>query len=500
MLENEQPDRESELSPKALQESLREERAARDVVTHLAMHLNMPCDSTEKDCIPDMLKYLGRTFGFGRVFLSVLDGTVAHRLYEWTGPGIPFFRPGSDEIAFDCERDLAAFFCRTPGQYVYIDSDSGWDHLPPRMISWFKETGADSTIVFYAGRHGIGPAFVGFECHGERQVFTPRYRELLRTVVDILIIFYTRVRAEVELRESERFLRMAQGVAGLACWEIAVGKYKKTIGKCFDGDVVPDGIRVDAWEHAFDEYAIPYDERVRAVVEDAWRTGEPFVLEAMIRDGDGIDRWVEVRAQPRIGEGDDARIYGTTQNIDSRKKIERKLRDVNAKLDDLARRDSLTGLLNKREFEKDIHNLCVVFERIKRPLSLIMFDIDHFKQYNDTYGHLAGDDCLRRIGEAIISGLQRDADSAYRYGGEEFTVILPDTNPDGAARVAEKIRQSVQKLAIPHEKSSSATVVTASVGFATTNVEDGVKPVELVSNADAALYRAKRAGRNRISP
>lgn len=487
------PDREREI----LVSELEEERAAREIITHVATHLGMPCTAEEQDRLPEILGYLGKTLHFGRVFLAAIETVKLCWLYEWTDGLLSSFQTRFDELPFTVDPNEIRASCAS-SQYLYIDKDSGWEHLPASFRDWFRLTGAVSAIVFFSGWESGSPVVVGFECHGQKQLFTSRYRELLKTISSILYFYYHRMCFDRELRESERFLKMTQAAAGLSCWEIVVGKYKRTFGNCFEEIQESRHIRKESWDHAFDNCLPPYDERLRAVLEDAWRTGEPFVLEVMVRDDEGIERWVEVRAQAKIGEGDNARIYGTTLNIDSRKRIERKLRDVNARLDDLARRDSLTGLLNKREFEKDLHNLCTVFERIKRPLSLIMLDVDFFKIYNDTYGHLAGDDCLRSVGEAISSCLLRDADSAYRYGGEEFAIILPDTNPEGALRVAEKVRKSVQDMGIVHEKSQAEKVVTSSFGVATTDPNSGIKPHELVARADAALYRAKRAGRNRV--
>jgi two-component system chemotaxis family response regulator WspR len=135
--------------------------------------------------------------------------------------------------------------------------------------------------------------------------------------------------------------------------------------------------------------------------------------------------------------------------------------------------------------------------RDRKPLSLLMCDIDFFKKYNDAYGHLEGDSCLKSVAEAIDNSCKRPADLAARYGGEEFAVVLPDTDIDGAKLVAESIREAVNKLNIDHYDSPEGHV-TLSIGASTLIPVHGGEARALVQRADAALYRAKTMGRNRV--
>jgi diguanylate cyclase (GGDEF)-like protein/PAS domain S-box-containing protein len=161
-----------------------------------------------------------------------------------------------------------------------------------------------------------------------------------------------------------------------------------------------------------------------------------------------------------------------------------------------ASRDGLTGLLNRRSFDESLANEARRASRDHHPLSLLMVDIDCFKQYNDTYGHQKGDECLRRVADALNAALWRAGDAAARYGGEEFAVILPDTSRLGAAAVAERMRAAVIRLGIPHTASTASDRVTVSVGGATIDAST-ITADALLTAADAALYRAKHAGRNR---
>jgi len=127
-----------------------------------------------------------------------------------------------------------------------------------------------------------------------------------------------------------------------------------------------------------------------------------------------------------------------------------------------------------------------------------MVDIDHFKAYNDNYGHQAGDDCLKKVAAVVAGSVKRPADLAARYGGEEFMVVLPDIDIRGAVELGERLRIAVEVLGVPHVHSSAASVVTISVGAASLVPEHGMEPSHIIKLVDTALYAAKRSGRNRV--
>lgn len=171
----------------------------------------------------------------------------------------------------------------------------------------------------------------------------------------------------------------------------------------------------------------------------------------------------------------------------------------NEELSILADNDGLTGIANRRRFEQALQLESGRAARNASQLSLVMLDVDFFKKYNDTYGHVAGDECLRRVAAAIGNSLGRTADLVARYGGEEFVVLLPDTSESGALRVAERIRTTVQATGIAHAANPPG-VVTISAGVCTIKVPPGAPPAPstLLECADALLYQAKLAGRNRV--
>jgi len=177
--------------------------------------------------------------------------------------------------------------------------------------------------------------------------------------------------------------------------------------------------------------------------------------------------------------------------------LARELDNANQELKRLSASDGLTGIANRRFFDEQIAREWRRARRGVTSVALMMCDVDHFKRFNDTYGHQAGDDCLRRVAGAIATSLERAADVVARYGGEEFVVILPETSIGGALIVAEKIRHAIHELAIPHCASSFGRVtLSIGIGAATPDLNDG--PEHLILTADRALYQAKHDGRDRV--
>jgi len=160
--------------------------------------------------------------------------------------------------------------------------------------------------------------------------------------------------------------------------------------------------------------------------------------------------------------------------------------------------DGLTGIPNRRNFDQMLAKEWNRSTRASTPLSLIMCDIDHFKSYNDHYGHQKGDNCLIRIATTLQEHARRDGDLATRYGGEEFAIILSSTTLENATEIAEQVRRAVINLSIPHENSKTDNIVTVSIGLATVIPSHNQDSRTLISLADKALYEAKQEGRNRV--
>ncbi len=171
------------------------------------------------------------------------------------------------------------------------------------------------------------------------------------------------------------------------------------------------------------------------------------------------------------------------------------LEDANRRLATLSATDGLTELANRRHFDETLGSEWARASRTRQPLAVIMIDVDHFKKYNDCYGHQAGDECLKNVARVLLAGTRRISDLAARYGGEEFSVVLPNTDADDAQRIAEEMRLSVERSSMPHEQSPVGKV-TISVGVAIKSSAGDGDAEGLMRTADEALYRAKHEGRN----
>ncbi len=186
------------------------------------------------------------------------------------------------------------------------------------------------------------------------------------------------------------------------------------------------------------------------------------------------------------------------QEITDRERIESDLQKANQELKSLAILDGLTQIANRRRFDEYLYQEWCRMGREQETLSLIMCDVDYFQNYNNTYGHQAGDRCLQKVAQALERSIKRPADLAARYGGEEFAIILPHTNDEGAVQVAESVQAELQKFKIPHINSAVSSYVTISIGVCSTIPNHELTPDRLIAVTDEALYAAKRQGKNRI--
>jgi diguanylate cyclase (GGDEF)-like protein len=167
-------------------------------------------------------------------------------------------------------------------------------------------------------------------------------------------------------------------------------------------------------------------------------------------------------------------------------------------LETLANIDGLTELPNRRQFDSVFAAEWARATRTAQPLSVALLDVDFFKRYNDSYGHAMGDHALQLVARTLRKRVQRPADLAARYGGEEFIVVMPDTPLEGALELAERLRIGIEGLGVPHKRSSAAICLTVTIGVACTASDPVLAPEALLQKADERLYRAKKAGRNRV--
>src|ERR1035437_6532270 len=244
----------------------------------------------------------------------------------------------------------------------------------------------------------------------------------------------------------------------------------------------------------------PEDQRKRmAVVGELRSAREDAMVECRVRKRDGDYLWVEsaLRLVRDPGTGIPSGILNTVRDISERKRAEQQLREAYRAVELMSLTDVLTGLANRRRFDRYLATEWRRNMRDNKPLSLLMLDVDLFKAYNDTYGHQQGDSCLKQIAEACMDVVSRAGDLVARFGGEEFVVVLPNTESEGALQVANEICESLRNRRLPHTGSPFG-IITISIGCATLIPQAGMHAPDLIAVADHALYSAKHNGRNQV--
>ncbi|WP_020167353.1 MULTISPECIES: GGDEF domain-containing protein [Methylotenera] len=228
---------------------------------------------------------------------------------------------------------------------------------------------------------------------------------------------------------------------------------------------------------------------------------------------EGVDHEADYRALTKEGRyvwirdvvhvirnpnGEVESLVGFMFDISERKETEEKLITLQKKLEEFSFKDGLTGVANRRMFDSILEVEWLNARRNSQPLSIIMLDIDYFKQYNDHYGHIQGDDCLKRVAQVLNSAATRSRDFCARFGGEEFVIVLPETDEIAAKKVAERCHQLIFKEQILHAKSEISQILTISIGVGTLIPESEESALAFIHEVDRRLYQAKQSGRNRI--
>ncbi|GAB2547499.1 GGDEF domain-containing protein [Rhodanobacter koreensis] len=218
---------------------------------------------------------------------------------------------------------------------------------------------------------------------------------------------------------------------------------------------------------------------------------------ALCRNGEYV--WIrDVVHVVRNPDGSVDSLIGFMFDISERKRTEQKLIDMQKELEELSFKDGLTGVANRRRFDAIMELEWANARRNKQPLSLVMLDIDYFKQYNDHYGHLEGDQCLKQVARTLGMAATRARDFVARFGGEEFVLVLPETDENAAMKLAERCRELIANEQIAHLRSGIGAVLTVSMGVGTMIPAHGDELLPFVETVDKRLYQAKQRGRNTI--
>lgn len=218
---------------------------------------------------------------------------------------------------------------------------------------------------------------------------------------------------------------------------------------------------------------------------------------ALTKDGGYV--WIrDVVHVVRDAEGNVDSLVGFMFDISERKKTEEKLLELQKELETLSFKDSLTSIANRRMFDSIMEREWADAKRNSQPLSVILLDIDYFKQYNDHYGHIQGDECLKKVAHLLGIAATRPRDFLARFGGEEFVLVLPETNAESARKIAERCRDLISEAQIPHAKSFIGDILTASLGIGTIIPTRENDATSFIKEVDRRLYQAKQNGRNCI--
>jgi diguanylate cyclase (GGDEF)-like protein len=325
----------------------------------------------------------------------------------------------------------------------------------------------------------------------------PQYEE--RIEQDRAHIAEMRERTELmdRLAESERRFNLVVDGLEVGVWDRWVGPPERRwwSPRFFEllgygpGDITPDEPTLRGLLHPDDR------DRVWQQGTEQLQKGDLMDLDFRFMTKHRGYRWFNSRARAeRSPNGRLVRLAGSLTDIHDKRVAEEALRAAQSELTRLAYRDALTDLYNRRYFDEHFQREWERAHRSRQPLALVLLDLDHFKAFNDRYGHPSGDGCLVEFGHLMSRCASRPADIVARLGGEEFAFVLPDTTARGGADVAKRLRLLLEQSAIPHEASPRG-VVTFSAGVAAIEAPDGPGPAELFEQADRALYEIKRRGR-----
>jgi len=482
---------------------------------HLRLIVEGTATATRDAFFPQVTRTIATALGARYAFIAELAdpaGKRVHTLSLWNG------KEHVENITYDtkgtpCEETLAGDYCFYPSDVQKSFPDDEWlkkasiesymairlfdsngkilGHMGIMDTRPLEESETNTAFLrIFAARTAdeIGKLLADKELQKAHQELEERIKE--RTKELSLKVAELNSTREALLKSEERLL-MAQEIAHLGHWELDPETYEITAS-----DELLRIFGLTREEASFESLlgAVHPEDRDLdlSMIRKGVEHGENWDIEHRLLRRDGTERVVHAVGNVTTdAAGKTVQVIGTVQDITERKQIEEKLRE-------LTYVDELTGIANRRSYEKGLANEWNRARRMKSPLSVIMLDIDYFKPYNDTYGHSAGDECLHKIAQALKPMVARVGELLARYGGEEFIAILPGSDINAAGTLAEMLRKKVESLRIKGHDSKVSKYVSVSLGVASVVPgEDGSKE-DLVSAADKALYRAKAAGRNRV--
>jgi diguanylate cyclase (GGDEF)-like protein/PAS domain S-box-containing protein len=417
--------------------------------------------------------------------------TAIHHTTETAGDASPTTNPHEQEIAALWRR------IRETGTPLILHPDpnsNAWEPLPK------SHPGLRSLLAVPLNKKDQIPGFVAVADNQEGYALIDQFD--MEVLTQAFIETLSRKRVETAKTISEKRLQLALESANEGLWDYAPKtgliyyspRWFGLLG--YTNGEFPD--TMETWN----TLTHPDD---LSILENTFTSlisgkSDAFSIEARMLSKTGQWLWLQVKGKTvEYGpEGEVQRIVGTLNDISKYKQVQVALKKANAELLRLAALDDLTQIANRRRFDNRLGQEWRRAQRDRRHLGLIICDIDNFKNYNDAYGHLQGDQALHSVAQAVNNALKRPMDLVARLGGEEFAILLPSTDITGAQRVAREVREAVDALRIPHKTSQSSDHITLSFGVAAMVPSADLPAKVLIETADRALYRAKDQGRNCI--
>ena len=366
------------------------------------------------------------------------------------------------------------------------------------LPDYFPELNALLAVPLCKNDEIIGIVALANNRQGYHPVDRTDIEALARAFMEALL----RKRMERDKNASEKRLNLAMASANEGLWDYAPHKGEIYFNPSWFSMLGYHAGELPSTLMTWAALTHPEDFPALEACLDNTAQGKEAAFQIEIRMLAQAGHWRWIQAQGRSVEADAnghaLRIVGTLHDISRYKQVELALHKANEELQRLAALDGLTQIANRMRFDDRLLQEWRRAHRDGKPLALVLGDIDFFKEYNDHYGHIKGDDTLHAVAQAISATLKRPMDMVARYGGEEFAIVLPNTTLQGAMQVVSEVRAAIDALNIEHKTSRGKGHITLSFGVAAIVPDSGTSARELVKEADAALYKAKNTGRNRI--
>jgi len=463
-----------------------------------ALLLNSDLESFKND-LYQSVKIIAEAVNVDYVYLwenHTVDGNLfCSQIFEWT----------QEKIVF-AEKAPCSYNDVVPGWEKTLSSgkniNSFLRDMAPETQERLAPNGVLSILVVPIFIDDRFWGFVGYDDSKQERHFTSEAERILHSGSLMLVNAWLRNKIGREKEEADKLTKLMLDSSPLSCtlWDKDL-----SLIDCNDASVKLYELQSkQEFMETFYKYSPEFQpdglrsiEKVKTVLKKAFDEGQITFDWLHHIPGNDIEIPVEVTLV-RIKQKDDYIVAGYTRDLRDITSMERKISRLETEVEKIYI-NALTGIYNRRFFDENLDRVMKSLSRSDGILSLLMIDIDFFKRYNDTYGHNEGDNCLKIVADVLTKCVTRSDDFVVRYGGEEFAVVLPNTDEEGARLIAEKMLINIRNKNIPHENSDVASYVTISIGAATGKPYSGQSREDFIKRADEMLYESKKSGRNRYT-